>query len=255
MWWLIPIPVVLFLLVHLAKMGRLYLVLMEHKISLFRFVLLYCKTTFVNLVIPFKIGELYRIFSIKKETKVWQVGILSVFIDRFFDILALTLILLPIDLNYDKHITFITGLFVVLMVVIMVGYLCLLPTYTYLNQYIIMHKQSKRSMMTLKALECVKEWYDFSTRLIHGRFALITLFSFIGWIFEILLLGQFAEFLKYYFNRNEYFGIDTFSDYVASIFIGGGSSLMNTYTWGTAGIFLVASIILQLVFAFRKERA
>lgn len=255
MWWLIPTLVVLFLLVHLAKMGRLYLVLMEHKISLFRFVLLYCKTTFVNLVIPFKIGELYRIFSIKKETKVWQVGILSVLIDRFFDILALTLILLPIDLNFDKHLSFISGLFVVLLAVIMVCYLCLLPTYSYLNQYIIMHKQSKRSMMTLKALECIKEWYDFSTKLIHGRFALITLFSFFGWIFEILLLKQFAGFVKNYFGRNEYFGIDTFSDYVASIFIGGGSSLMKDYTWGTALIFLAVSMILLITYFVRKERS
>ena len=106
MWYLIPILVILFVLVHLAKMARLYLVLMEHKISLRRFILLYCKTTFVNLFIPFKIGELYRIYKIKKETKHWQVGVLSVVIDRFFDILALFLILLPIDIYFKKQISF-----------------------------------------------------------------------------------------------------------------------------------------------------
>ena len=52
MWWFVLAIVVCFLAVHAAKMLRLYLVLMEHKIGFNRFLLLYCKTTFVNLVIP-----------------------------------------------------------------------------------------------------------------------------------------------------------------------------------------------------------
>ena len=49
MWWLIPLLLAGFILVHTAKMLRLYLVLMEHKIGFGRFVLLYLKTTLVNL--------------------------------------------------------------------------------------------------------------------------------------------------------------------------------------------------------------
>ena len=62
MWWLIPVFLVAFVLVHFAKMLRLYLVLMEHELSFGRFVILYMKTTLINLIIPFKLGEIYRIF-------------------------------------------------------------------------------------------------------------------------------------------------------------------------------------------------
>ena len=53
-----------FIAVHFFKMLRLYLVLMEHRISFGRFILLYLRTTFINLIIPFKLGELYRIEEI-----------------------------------------------------------------------------------------------------------------------------------------------------------------------------------------------
>ena len=87
-----------FIAVHFFKMLRLYLVLMEHRISFGRFILLYLRTTFINLIIPFKLGELYRVEEIARVTKIWQVGFLSVLVDRFFDTLALLCVLLPLDL-------------------------------------------------------------------------------------------------------------------------------------------------------------
>ena len=253
MWYLIPILVILFVLVHLAKMARLYLVLMEHKISLRRFILLYCKTTFVNLFIPFKIGELYRIYKIKKETKHWQVGVLSVVIDRFFDILALFLILLPIDIYFKKQISTGTGFFFVVLALITIIYMVVQPTYKYLNKYIIMHKQSHRSMLALKGLEYTKEWYDFSTDLIRGRFALITLSSLVGWISEVFLLKVFAQVLTNIGQEAEVFGIKNFPDYVASIFLGGGNDLAMKYTYGTAAIFLALSVIFIIATCIRRE--
>lgn len=255
MWYLIPILAVLFLLVHLAKMARLYLVLMEHRINLGSFVLLYCKTTFVNLLIPFKIGELYRIYKIKRETKLWQVGVLSVVIDRFFDILALFLILLPVDIFYKKQISVVTGFFFVVLALLAIVYMVVQPTYVYLNKYLIMHKQSNRSMLALRGLEYVKEWYDFSTDLIRGRFALITLSSLFGWIFEVFLLNIFARLLNGLGQAIDIFGIGNFPDYVGSIFLGGGNVLTTQYTYGTALVFLVLSVVFSLVHRPAKKES
>lgn len=245
MWWLIPVLVLLFLLVHLAKMVRLYLVLMEHGIDLKRFLLLYCKTTFINLLIPFKIGELYRVYKIKQETKHWQVGILSVLIDRFFDVLALFFLLLVMDVYGKGRISAITLLFFICLSLITVLYVVLLPTYTYLNNYLIVHKQSVRAMLTLKGLSYIKEWYDFSADLIRGRFALITLSSLAGWMFEVLLLKGLSMQLIAAGKDGGVFGIRDFSDYVSSIFFGGGSTLMQIYTYGTAVVFLLLSIFMH----------
>ena len=67
-----------FFLVHIAKMSRMYLVLLEQKIPFRRLLWTYLKTTFVNLVIPFKMGECYRIYCYAKDTKVFQIGLFSV---------------------------------------------------------------------------------------------------------------------------------------------------------------------------------
>ena len=74
MWWLIPLLLAGFILVHTAKMLRLYLVLMEHKIGFGRFVLLYLKTTLVNLIIPLKLGGAVPDFFVsagKQSTGRW----------------------------------------------------------------------------------------------------------------------------------------------------------------------------------------
>lgn len=127
MWWWIPLFLAGFILVHLAKMLRLYLVLMEHKISFGRFVLLYLKTTLVNFMIPFKLGELYRIFAINRETGHWQVGVLSVLVDRFFDMMTLCVILVPLDLFLYGKMSIISIAFIVVMVLIVVCYISVLP--------------------------------------------------------------------------------------------------------------------------------
>ena len=119
-----------FIAVHFFKMLRLYLVLMEHRISFGRFILLYLRTTFINLIIPFKLGELYRIEEIARVTKIWQVGFLSVLVDRFFDTLALLCVLLPLDLILRGGISVITIVFLVALFVIALVYLAIASAFS-----------------------------------------------------------------------------------------------------------------------------
>ena len=93
---LLPI-LVLFVLIHCIKAMRLYLILLEHQIPLQRFIGLYVKTTFVNITIPFKAGELFRVYCISDEVHNTQVGWLSVIIDRFFDTSVLLVFLVPYE--------------------------------------------------------------------------------------------------------------------------------------------------------------
>lgn len=246
MWWFVLVIAVCFLALHTAKMLRLYLVLMEHKIGFARFLLLYCKTTFVNLVIPFKLGELYRIFKIGSETKIWQVGILSVLIDRFFDIAALFVVLVPLDMLFFGEISRIAWVFFAVILVISFLYLAIPSTYRYLNRHIIMERHSKRSMAALTMLDVVNDWYQFTRELIRGRYALIFLASFAGWIFEIFTLKAMAAFMSIAFDAG------SFSDYIQSIFFVGESQIITTYTIMGAVVFLIASVAGVLVCFIKK---
>lgn len=245
MWLFVLLMVLGFLVVHLAKMCRLYLVLMEHKIPFGKFLLLYFKTTFINLIIPFKLGELYRFYCIKRETKVWQVGILSVVIDRFFDIAALFVVLFPFDILVNRRFTMITVVFLVVILLCAGIYVSILPTYTYLNQYIITKKSSKRAMTVLKGLDVIKDWYEFMRNLIAGRFALILATSFVGWVCEVGVLKLLADFLKISFGAGD------FSGYISNIFLGGENEVANTYTLYSAVIFLALAVLAQIIYWVR----
>ena len=135
--YLIPLFLAGFFAVHLLKMLRFYLVLLEEKLSVRKFLLLYIRTTFVNLLIPFKLGEIYRAFCVVRLTGRAEIGILSVVLDRFFDTFILLLFLLPYDLLALGRITWLTGGMLVFLLAIMLVYRMFEPTYLYLNRYLI----------------------------------------------------------------------------------------------------------------------
>lgn len=248
MWWMLPILLIGFGLVHLCKMLRLYLVLMEHRIGFGKFIRLYFRTTFVNLIIPFKLGELYRFYSITAVTKVWQVGVLSVLLDRFFDIVALVLVLIPFDLMIHGKIMTVTFVLLLAIIVLAFIYISILPSYEYLSHYIIRHKTSKRALIALRALDVMKEWYDFTKNLITGRSILITLASLAGWIVEVGVLKLFALYQSIDFT------VGDFGEYIRAIFTGEQNQLLKNYTYLGAAIMLVATVISYIVYLICKQR-
>ncbi len=249
-WWTLLI-VLGFIAVHLFKMARLYLVLMEHKISFGRFILLYFRTTFINLIIPFKLGEIYRVEEIARETRVWQVGLLSVLVDRYFDTVGLFVLLFPFDLLFRKELSPITMIFFVVIVAVMLLYFAIPASYSYLNRYLIMRTSSARSMAALKGLDVVKKWYDFTKNLITGRSALIVLASLFGWASEVVTLKALASF------KLLSFGLGDFASYIEAIFMNGNSQVLTMYTGTTALVFLILTVVgyvIKLCCGVRKDK-
>lgn len=237
MYYCIIFSVIGFLFVHFFKMMRLYLVLMEHRIPFGQFVLLYLRTTLVNLIVPFKLGEIYRIEEISRKTRVWQVGILSVIVDRFFDMLALFVLLLSADLIAYKSVSALTVVFLVILVILAVIYLAIPSSFSYLNQYLIMRKSSPRAMAALKGLDVIKNWYDFTRELVSGRYMLIIFASFLGWISEIVTLKLLALYLAVPF------GFSDFAGYIGAVLQTGHGMLKTVYTQMGA-LFMAGAVII-----------
>ena len=237
---LIPLFLLGFVVVHAAKMIRLYLVLMERRIVFRRFVLLYLKTTFVNLIVPFKLGEVFRIYCISRETDKFQIGILSVLIDRFFDTAALLLFLLPVQIFVTGHISGVAVVLLAAVLFLLLLYLEFQPVYMYLNRYIILNKKSNRSMMVLKGLEFAWNWYEDARELITGRSPLIFFFSCAGWLLELGVLKIFSRVI------GENFGIIGFTDYIETIFLAGSSWLLEMYT-AVGAVILGACVVLGYI--------
>ena len=90
----IAIIIVVFLAIHLLRMFRLYILLVEEKMPIKEFIKLYMKTTIVNTVIPFKLGEFYKMICYGKKLKSYSAGISLVWIDRFFDSVILIILVI-----------------------------------------------------------------------------------------------------------------------------------------------------------------
>ena len=243
--YLVPLFLLGFFLVHALKMLRFYLVLLEQKIPFKDFVVLYIKTTFANLLIPFKIGEIYRAFCVVRLTGQKEIGILSVILDRFFDTFILLLFLIPYDLLALRGLTFMTGILLLFLLTVMLLYRMFEPTYFYLNRYIIQNAKTGRGISVLSFLETLREWYDYIKNLIRGRQYLIVLCSALGWITEFGLLWLIASYLRMPF------GLTEFADYIHSIFSTEKSIILALYSRYSILILLV---LLVLIFGVRLLR-
>ena len=237
-----------FLCVHLIKMMRMYLIVMDRKISFDRFVPAYLRTTLVNLLIPYKLGELYRIFVFYRISGGIRTGFFSVLIDRFFDTLALVLILLPYQLLVSGQVTVPTILLAVFVTVIVVTYIVFPSSYTFLNRYIITSRKSKRSMMALSALEHTNGLYSYVRDLVTGRYGLLLLFSLAAWILEIAVLAGFTKIC------GQKFTVADFGAYIESIVAGSNYDTKLWYTLTSAAVVAVLTVIFTVRYLIVSKR-
>lgn len=244
--YLIPLFILSFGLVHLSKMLRYYIILMEEKINIIRFTKVYLKITFVNMALPLKSGELFRIYCFSRETKNVKTGIFSVVIDRFFDTCALLVILLPYDIIVRSSISAVTAALIIFVLIVMFVYLVFMPTYKYLNKFLIINTNSQKSILILHILEKMRIWYDYINNLLIGRNALIFGFSCMGWLFEFMALSVIGKMMDVPFK------ITSFVEYIESIFAIGSAKMLNIYTTVSCLILLVITVIVYAVSYLRK---
>lgn len=233
-----------FLLLHTIKLMRLYLIVFDKQLTFERFVPAYMRTTLVNLIVPFKLGEIYRIGVFYRISGGFATGFFSVLIDRFFDTFALVLILLPYQLLAEGRVSTPVILLAAFLISVVLVFTIFPSTFMFFNRYIIMSKTSHRSMAVLKGLEVLNDWYEYAKALVVGRYGILILFSIVAWMMEILV---FAGFSKLYAKS---FSTSAFSAYIDSILLGKSNELNQLYTICSIviiAILTVASFVYYLV--------
>lgn len=238
-----------FVALHLIKLMRLYLVFMEQDIPFLKFVPAYLRTTLVNLIIPFKLGEIYRIGVFSRITGKFKIGFFGVLTDRFFDTLALLGILLFCRFFVSGKVTMTVILLTGFLLIVMLAYILYPSAYRYLNRYIIVKRTSKRSMWALKTLEGIHEWYLYVRELVRGRYGLLIVFSLAAWILEFLVLAGVSRIM------GESFDMSSFSGYISSILGQGADKLNRIYSIGSVAIMFVATVISLGYYLVRRKRS
>lgn len=234
--------VLLTVAVHIAKALRLYLIMLEKQITVKCFLRLYIKTTLVNLVLPLKLGELFRVYCFGAEFENYKIGVLFVLVDRYFDTIPLLILMSFLTIFGKVRISGVLILLILFIVLISTVYIIFPSLYRYLNRWIIINVSSKKGILILNLFSKVNQWYGYVQELVKSRVLILLLLSAIAWILEYGTIICIAIGIKSKFSNTD------FLDYINSIFWANTNRFVNLYISISSFILMVF-----LIFLYKKR--
>ncbi|MBS7238820.1 MAG: flippase-like domain-containing protein [Acetatifactor sp.] len=172
-------------LVHLLKGLRLYIIMCESDISLSNFVKTYCKVIPVSMILPCKIGELYRMYCYGIEVKNYVEAVVVVLFDRLIDTLGLVMMMLVISLIFETGMTAFLFLLIGGLLVLFVLYYSFPGIYKFWNHHLIEGRATERKLAVLQFLSIINQFYQEIRKVSQGRWSLLFLLSIAAWACEI----------------------------------------------------------------------
>lgn len=205
------------------KMIRLYLIFLNNYIGLEMFSQTYALTTFINIILPHRLGEFYRIFSYGRVCGNFRTGFLGILIDRFFDSLVLIVLFFLMEGIYGNKLSSLSLLLIAFVILAVFIYVFYPQMYSIINRYLITNNPTKRSLAALRFLNLFNDWYVHIKRMLKGKFPLLMLCSIVSWLLEYIVLANIFTI----YNQNLSFGM--FINYLddKSIY---NNAIFNSYT-------------------------
>ncbi len=190
----LPLLLVVSLIVQLIKATRMYIIMIDTRLSYAENLRHYAATTIINIAIPFKIGEFYRIFLYGSVIGSYAGGIVRVLTDRLVDTAAL-LTLLSVLLVFKG--TAVLSLYLLLLaafVILVVIWMAFPSIYRFWNDYLITQKHSARAVRVLRVLSDANNAYQYLRKLIHGRLFIMYILSLLAWGLELIGVYTLSSF-------------------------------------------------------------
>lgn len=237
-WGWLPLGGLTFLLLHTCKFIRLYFLLNESHINAGNLLKIYLQCTIVNLLIPFKLGELYRWYRIGNTIKDYKTAVLSLITERFFDISVVLGIMIVGVLFFDLPINSTIVIFALITLSALLCYNGFSVTYRYLNSYFVTKRTSSKDIVALRALETGEEWNRHQKKITQNKSVMIFTLSIIIWLLEFITLLCVA------LSCRSEFGISEFAAYISmNVGIDMGSASIFSY-------YVLFSLLLSILALF-----
>lgn len=234
---MVAMVVIAVIMINILKALRLYIIIFGKKFGLRSFGWKYMATSFVNIITPFKLGEIYRGFSIGELLGSYAEGYIIVLFDRFIDTFALVTVSLLICVYTNMHITLIYGMMMIFLLVLLVISLSMESLYRYWNHLLIIRKNSKNTIMALKLLEKIKLGTEELKSVSSGRFLILFFLSLIAWAIEILT----SIFLGYSLSG------DGVNAYLIDVLKGGLSTYGVLYLLTSVAVYIMFSVSILII--------
>lgn len=173
------------ILVHTIKAFRLYFEIYGTGCTFDVSIKTYCKVTPVSIVLPFKVGELFRMYCYGRQLNSTLKGIIIILLDRFMDTLAVVTIMALIWLFNSGKLSVFVYVLLIFLVFIVLLYSVFPGVYNFWKKYFLKVKASEHKIQVLKLLEAFWVLYEEIAKIVKGRGIILYFLSLIAWMIEI----------------------------------------------------------------------
>lgn len=239
---LVPIA----LAVQLIKAARQYLLFVDTELSLADGLLYYAQATIVSVIVPYKIGELFRVYRYGSATSDYLGSAARVLVDRLVDTAALLVFLTGMLLLGSYPIFPLYGMLMVFTAVSCAAWLAFPSVFHFWNDYLITRRHSPRAYRALSVMQHAERVYVYIRALLRGKLFIMLLMSLAAWGLELLGVALLAG------------GSISASigDYLASALTAGTNEHQRLYVVLYVGVLLCGMLAMLLLGAAKagKER-
>jgi len=186
---------------HTLRTFRLYILADDASISFTKLLALQIKANAVNLLFPFKLGEAYRVLSFSKILGGSLKSIITLAIERSFDIFTL-FFYLSIGVLISDQVTLsdiyyiyvpVLVLVVSMLTIIVIGE----DTITMIQKRVLLKYDNNQSIKLLKFSTNALQKISYLKKLIGSKIKQITVFSLLVWGFEVSCLVLFYSLIGF----------------------------------------------------------
>ena len=241
---LLLVPAVV--LVHFIKGLRLYLAVYGLNISKFMHTELYLRVTPISVILPFKLGEFFRMYCYGAELGSMLKGIVIILLDRFMDTAALVTVLLLFCLQSGGLLSGVAYVLIIFLVFMISAYFVFPGLHSFWKKYLLQAAATENKLRMLKLLEAVEAVYREITLVTRGRGALLYFLSLLAWGAEI---GSFAI---VYGKGEENIG-GSISEYLSGALGGSMSEELSRFVFISVVVLLALKLLTGLYSQARKN--
>ncbi|MDB5685594.1 MAG: hypothetical protein JWR77_183 [Rhizorhabdus sp.] len=177
---------------HVIRIVRLALLIGDSRLSLRQLIAVHFFTSAVNLGLPFKLGELYRIGELSTVAFGAFNALVAVWVERCFDIsLVLLLLLLAIGFGPASSGAYLAVLLIsLLFVTVTLVVVTLVPdNLRRLGNHIIRRYEADWTIEALRRIAQARGLFRQLSRMLQGRYASLAVCTLMIWMFEGLSLA------------------------------------------------------------------
>jgi len=239
--------IVLVVVVHILKSVRLYLALYYSELKWSDFLKVYCKVTPVSVVLPFKIGDVFRMYCYGQLVENLLRGVVITMLDRFMDTAALVTVIILTWFLAGGKIDLLVYLFVIFLIITCVIYFVYPGIVRIWRKSLLKSNATERRIAILGVLKKFDEIYKEIDGVTKGRGIILYILSILAWGIEIGSLYIIST-----INNTKQIDNDVF-EYLRAALRGNKSLELKRFIIVTILLLMGVYIIIKILYTVNKK--